>query len=180
MYSLRALPFGGFIKAKGLDDLEDCPVEEDFREKSILSRASILAAGSAMNILLGFIIFMIAFIYGEQRLSAKVETVLADYPAQQQGVLVGDEITHINNSRVIDVQTDLIQVIQSSNGDDILLGLVRNNEALSVTVSPQVSEKGTYVIGVSFPRLALRWAYFSPLPPVGIAPYLLLVNHLMV
>ena len=50
---------------------------------------------------------------------AKVETVLADYPAQQQGVLVGDEITYINNSRVIDVQTDLIQVIQSSNGDDI-------------------------------------------------------------
>ena len=162
MYSLRALPFGGFIKAKGLDDLEDCPVEEDFREKSILSRASILAAGSAMNILLGFIIFfMIAFIYGEQRLSAKVETVLADYPAQQQGVLVGDEITHINNSRVIDVQTDLIQVIQSSNGDDILLGLVRNNEALSVTVSPQVSEKGTYVIGVSFQAVSIKMGLFQ-------------------
>ena len=38
MYSLRLLPVGGFIKAKGLDDLEDCPIEQDYREKSILAR----------------------------------------------------------------------------------------------------------------------------------------------
>ena len=61
MYALRALPFGGFIKAKGfLDDGEECAIEEDYRQKSVFDRVTIISAGSVMNLLLGFVIFFIS------------------------------------------------------------------------------------------------------------------------
>ena len=151
MYSIRALPFGGFIKAKGLDDMEDCPIEEDFREKSVWSRASILAAGSFMNLLLGFVIFVcIAWIAGEQKLTSQVNQMVPEYPAQQSGILVGDFITHINNYPISDVQQDLIQVIQSSKGADLAFTFLRNGRSQTVTMAAQLSDQGKYVIGVSF------------------------------
>ena len=108
LYSIRALPFGGFIKAKGLDDLDNCSIDEDFREKSVWSRASILVAGSVMNVFLGFIIFVIiSWMVGEQTLTSEVRSVLPDHPAEQSGLMVGDVITHINNALVEDVQRDL-------------------------------------------------------------------------
>ncbi len=151
MYSLRALPFGGFIKAKGLDDLEECSLEEDFREKSAMARASILAAGSIMNIFLGFVIFvMISFIVGEQKLTGTVHQVLDGYPAQNSGLMVGDTITHINDQLIADIQTDLIHVIKNSEGDQIQLEFLRNGEQKTATMSAILSEQGGHVIGVSF------------------------------
>tara|TARA_B100001121_G_C18686295_1_gene620826 strand:+ start:387 stop:1439 length:1053 start_codon:yes stop_codon:yes gene_type:complete len=162
MYSIRALPFGGFIKAKGLDDMEDCPIEEDFREKSVWSRASILAAGSFMNLILGFIIFVfIAWIVGEQKLTSEVHRIVPEYPAQQSGIMVGDTITHINNFPVTDVQEDLIRVIQASKGADLALTFLRNNRSETVTMAAQLSDQGTYVIGLSFQTEHQKVGFFK-------------------
>ena len=151
MYSLRALPFGGFIKAKGLDDLEDCALEEDFREKSIFSRATILAAGSLMNIFLGFIIFVfIALNVGETQLTSKVEKVIEGTPAFNVGLMPEDEIIRINDKAIINVEEDLIRQIKSSNGDVIELEFVRSGFEQSVTLSAELSESNTFIIGVAF------------------------------
>ncbi len=151
MYSLRALPFGGFIKAKGLDDLEECALEEDFREKSILSRASILAAGSFMNILLGFVIyFFISLLVGEQQLTSTINKVEMDSPAFTAGLQSGDKIIAINNQNVRDVQQDLIQIIKSSDGNEIFLTFLRAQEELTIGVYPTQSSTGAYIIGISF------------------------------
>jgi regulator of sigma E protease len=162
MYSIRALPFGGFIKAKGLDVLEDCPIEEDFREKSVWRRASILAAGSFMNLLLGFVIFVfIAWIAGDQKLTSQVHHVVPEYPAQQSGLLVGDIITHINSYPISDVQHDLIQVVQASKGADLALTFLRNGRSQTVTMAAQRSDQGKYVIGVSFQSEHLKVGFFK-------------------
>lgn len=162
MYSIRALPFGGFIKAKGLDDLEDCPIEEDFREKSVWSRASILAAGSFMNLWLGFIIFVfVAWIAGEQTLTSEIHQVVPEYPAQESGIMVGDAITHINNYPIADIQQDLINVIQSSKGEELELTFLRNNRSETVTMAAQLSDQGTYVIGVSFQSKSKKVGFFK-------------------
>ncbi len=151
MYSLRALPFGGFIKAKGLDDLEECSLEEDFREKSVFSRATILAAGSIMNIFLGFIIFvLISLILGEQKLNPNINQVELGSPAQSVGLLSGDEIIRVNDRAVINVESDLIPVIQASNGEEIFLEFLRDGMEMSATLSAELSNAGVYVIGVSF------------------------------
>ena len=55
LYSLRAFPIGGFIRAKGLDDVEDCPIEEDYREKVFCINQ--YRSRLVMNLLLGLVMF---------------------------------------------------------------------------------------------------------------------------
>ena len=117
LYSLRLLPFGGFVRVKGLDETEQCSIEEDYREKSALNKASILAAGSFMNLLLGLIIFtIVGVLVGNVSLSSSIESVLPDSPAQIAGLMPGDEIVKINNNQIDDVNQDLIQFIKDSEG----------------------------------------------------------------
>ena len=150
LMSLRALPVGGFVRVKGLEDTENCAVEEDYREKSALSKASILAAGSFFNILLGIVIFtLIGLTHGKALITNEVDIVHADYPAQAIGIQPGDQITAINNTPVIDVQKDLMSVIKDSNGDAFLLSFLQNDIEQTVTVSAQLKD-GAYVIGVGF------------------------------
>ena len=55
-----------------------------------MDRATILAAGSFMNIVLGLVIFIIMSLFlGEQRLTPKVHQVFEGHPAQLQGMMVG-------------------------------------------------------------------------------------------
>ena len=143
MYSLRALPFGGFIKAKGLDDLEECSIEEDYRQKSILSRASILAAGSVMNLILGFFIFfMSALIVGNLTLSTQIDQVLPSLPAENVGLMPGDDLIKINGNSITDVEKDVIQFIKGSNEAPFQLTVLRDQVAQTVTLSAVVSEQG--------------------------------------
>ena len=93
MVSLRALPIGGFVRVKGLEDTENCSIEEDYRQKSAISKASILAAGSFMNFVLGLVIFtMIGFFSGDKVVTSTIETVIDNYPAQEVGLKSGDKI----------------------------------------------------------------------------------------
>ena len=93
LVSLRALPVGGFVRVKGLEDTDNCSIEEDYREKSALSKASILSAGSFMNFVLGFFIFAcIGFFSGDQVVTSTIDSVLEGYPAYEVGLKSGDKI----------------------------------------------------------------------------------------
>ena len=68
IYSLRALPIGGFVQFYG----EDSPVGDgkDFRDHPVRRRAAVIAAGPIMNILFAFILaIMFCAVSAIQRLS---------------------------------------------------------------------------------------------------------------
>ena len=59
LYSLRAVPFGGFCAMAGEDEESDEP--RAFTNQAPWKRALILVAGSFMNFLLGFVIILILY-----------------------------------------------------------------------------------------------------------------------
>ena len=59
VYSLRALPVGGFCAMEGEDEASEDP--RAFNNQSVLRRILILTAGSAMNFLLGFILLVVLY-----------------------------------------------------------------------------------------------------------------------
>ena len=59
VYSLRAVPFGGFCAMAGEDQESDEP--RAFTNQAAWKRVLILAAGSFMNSLLGFVIVLILY-----------------------------------------------------------------------------------------------------------------------
>ncbi len=58
----------------------------------------------------------------------------------------GDYITSINGKKVAD-KNDLVSTLQSSNGEDIIIGVRRDEEEITVKVRPIKTADGSYKIG---------------------------------
>lgn len=102
IYSLRLLPLGGFCRMLG-ESPDEINEPGNLMEKSPLRRASIMAAGSCMNLLLALVIFFVIFYFlvGVQQLeSTVIGSVLPGTPAEKAGLQDGDEIALINGEAV--------------------------------------------------------------------------------
>ena len=96
VYSLNAIPLGGFTKLLGE---EDPTLPGSLASKSIPTRVLVLSAGSLMNILLPILLFSISFMIPHDMLLEKVqiEEVAPGSPAQSAGIEPGDTILEIND-----------------------------------------------------------------------------------
>ena len=59
LYSLRAIPIGGYVMMEGEDDAEESFSEGSFSQKPLLNRLAVILAGSFNNLVLGYILLMI-------------------------------------------------------------------------------------------------------------------------
>ena len=98
-YSLRAIPIGGFCAMEGEDEESDNP--RAFPQKSWWRRLIILAAGSFMNFVAGFLAIVLLYT-GASAYSAPMVTDLFDgCPLESsEGLQVGDELYKIDGHRV--------------------------------------------------------------------------------
>ena len=98
-YSLRAIPIGGFCAMEGEDEESDNP--RAFPQKSWWRRLIILAAGSFMNFLAGFLIIVLLYT-GASAYSAPIITDFFDgCPLESSdGLQAGDELYKIDGRRV--------------------------------------------------------------------------------
>ncbi len=143
LYSVRAIPLGGFCAMEG-EDTESSD-ERAFVNKPAWVRLIILAAGAFMNILLGFVLLLV--LVGSQPLyvSTTVEAVTADMPAAAAGMQPGDEIVRLDGSRT-HVYND-IQFAAMGVGDRPTEIVVRRDgELLTLTATPVLVE-GSYKFG---------------------------------
>lgn len=63
-YRLMALPLGGYVAMEGQEDMDPSAQSEDpraFNNQPIYARTAILSAGVVMNVIFGFLFFIIAF-----------------------------------------------------------------------------------------------------------------------
>lgn len=144
LYTLRALPIGGFCKMRGMEEhIPDDP--EAMNNKSVFDRILVIVGGSAMNFLLALIIFFaLNFIYGYTTL---VVTHVADAsPAQQAGLQVGDRITHANDSRV-SLWENFIFVRDMNGTNPMDMRIIRDGQRISLTIVPQEINDGEYRLG---------------------------------
>jgi regulator of sigma E protease len=101
-YRLAWLPFGGYVRMLGQDDMDPAKVSEDpasFGKKPVWQRMIIISAGVTMNIIFAIVVFAIVFRMGLMVQPAIIGGVAYDSPAQKAGLHVGDEIISINHHR---------------------------------------------------------------------------------
>lgn len=119
IYSLNAIPLGGFVKMAGE---EDAKVAGSLASKSIPARLLTLSAGSLMNLLLPLLLFSVAFmvphniVYGQ----VQIDKVAANSPAARAGIVAGDAILEINGKQVNSVG-DVQRGIQLNLGQAVSL-----------------------------------------------------------
>lgn len=99
LYSINAIPIGGFTKLLGEED----PSEPgSLASKSIPVRILVLGAGSLLNILLPVLLFTISFMIPHNVTMEKVmiTEVAAGSPAQAAGIETGDRVLKIDDKSV--------------------------------------------------------------------------------
>jgi regulator of sigma E protease len=172
IYSINALPLGGFVKMAGE---EDPNVPGSLAGKSTGVRILVLAAGSLMNAILPILLFSIAFMIPHSVMSGQVmvDEVAANSPAARAGVEVGDSILMINENSVRNIG-DIQRNIQLKLGQEIDV-LVEHGDSTRETVQlvprwqPPAEEGATgIVVRLSEPTTVRESYPFWKAIPMGV------------
>jgi len=131
IYSLNAIPIGGFCKMAGEEDPE---VPRSLASKSVGVRILVLSAGSLMNFLLPLLLFSIAFMIPHDLITGQtvVREVTPDSPASLAGIEPGDTILSVNNKKVNN-SGDLRRYIQLNLGREIDM-VIQHDDSTTETV----------------------------------------------
>jgi regulator of sigma E protease len=163
IYSLNALPFGGFVRIKGEDGSE--AGADSFTEAKLYKKIFILLAGVMVNFMTAFMIIFILFKIGfpdilpanipidninhAQRLSSGkvvVGYIVDGSVAQKSGLKNGDDIVSIN-SKNIDQVDDLFSATKELRGKNIDLRYNRDGQEHVVKIT--LEDKDSAALGVS-------------------------------
>jgi regulator of sigma E protease len=165
-YSLRAFPFGGFVKLAGLDEDDGESVEDslNFKKKPLWQRSVVIAAGSIMNLLLGFLIYSLVFsTQGVPESSATIATVVDGSPAQEAGLMTGDVIQSINQVSLDGKGKNLVEIVSNSKGEELVLAFSREGADKVVSLMPKASGD-SFIIGVA---LEVEYNRLNPFAAIG-------------
>ncbi len=158
MWQLSAIPLGGYVRMLGQSDFgadETPPAaafgavvpSRSFAEKSIASRAIVVAAGPVFNFVFAILVF--AFVYsvaGRPSDRPVVVGVIAGSAAEAAGLAPRDEIISVAGHRTVHV-VDVPGLVAPHAGEPIAIGIERAGHALTVTVTPRAVTVGGHRIG---------------------------------
>ncbi len=146
-YSLRILPLGGYVKLEGEDGESDDA--DAFCNKSWFSRFAVLFAGALMNILLGFLIFILIYSSGISVASNSIAKVIEGSPFDKAGITTGDKIVKLEGEKYsTSVHTfDDINLFVSINGEkSAMVTYERDGKKYTENITPVMDEKEKRVI----------------------------------
>lgn len=163
-YSIRLFPIGGFVQLEGENDMEESDNPRSFLNLPPLKRIAILIAGATMNIILGWIMFMII---NSQTgiIPTVVENIAEGYETVQTQIKPGDELLKLDRTRVHTFD-DVSLFMGHADGSDIKVTLKRGGEKKVIKLKPIETQYG-YKLGVSFRRekatalTAPRYAFYD-------------------
>ncbi|MEB2309486.1 MAG: RIP metalloprotease RseP [Candidatus Brocadiaceae bacterium] len=149
-YRLSLFPLGGYVKLAGENPEEKKTGSSwEFSAKSVGQRASVLVAGVALNAVLAFIAFIVAFQIGVPFITSDVGQVAPGWPAWVAGIRHGDKIVELDGSKDPDFE-DLFTIVALSNPSvGVNLKVERDNKIFDVNVTPKYdAEHGIQRIGI--------------------------------
>ena len=144
-YELRLIPLGGFVRMEGEEQSSES--ERSFNNASIPKRMGIVAAGAIVNIVFGILVYFIIISATGNNVSTIVDSTNEGYVASEVNIQSGDEIKEINGKK-IRLKSDIDQILQESNGEELTLLIDRNNEEKEIKLKPtekQTKSTGIYV-----------------------------------
>lgn len=142
LYSIRALPLGGYCKFTGdTEETENDPGA--FNRQKLWKRFLVIVAGAVFNVILGFIIFIIMVSFSSPIYTNTVDSVVEHSYLAEAGVQPGDEIIRINGKKIDFYQDITLYTSSISNDAAIDVQVKRDGEKLNFQVKPSKRETST-------------------------------------
>ena len=175
IYSLNALPLGGFVRMAGEEDPD---VPRSLSSKSIPTRLLILSAGSIMNLLLPIVLLSIAAMIPHDIYIGQVvvEEVNPNSPAADAGIQPGDTFISINDKPVRNTG-DVLRYFYTYLGSNFPITVRHSDgtiEEIRLTARWKPPEgEGSVGIGVRTldPTVTSERAFFWQAIPTGAVNY---------
>ena len=130
------------------EDEEATASPNNFNNKSVWARISVIAAGPVFNFILAFIfaVILTAMVGYDRPVAASVEEGL---PAAEAGLMAGDRIEKMGNKK-IRIFREITIYNQFHQGEDVEITYSRDGKEYTVMVSPKMDEElGYYRLGIS-------------------------------
>lgn len=173
IYSINALPIGGFVKLLGEELYEE--VKEEEKEKSFYSkskkvRTAILLAGVLMNFFLAVIAFSI--IYTKIGIPTQTERVsivgvAENSPAAEAGFKLDDVVISVDGEKIED-NDSFIRITEEKAGKEMVIEIERGEEKLTLSVIPREEPpEGEGPLGVVISQMEMKFYPFWQMPIRG-------------
>lgn len=166
IYSINALPFGGFVRLHG--EMSESGVTKKnraFINKSLWVKTAVITAGVIMNFLLAILMFAIVYSFTgipKELKEVKVLDVATNSPAQIAQIIVGDKILSVDGVNVSNVP-EFIKQIDDKKGKKVKLDLASSSDGTIrvITITPRSNPPaGEGPLGVAITDVE---TYFPPL-----------------
>jgi regulator of sigma E protease len=175
LYSLNAIPFGGFVRLLG-EDSSDPKANKNPRSFSVKPawiKMLVVLAGVLMNFLLAFLLLTIGFVFGTKPLilngddlldgiqhgtvqiqtGITVQSVKPGSAASEAGIMPGDILLTLNGNDI--AFAEQIDDLQKST-KALTLGILRDHQQFSLNLTPRTKEEIGIYTPLFLPRLQIH------------------------
>jgi regulator of sigma E protease len=195
VFSVNALPLGGFVKLKGEHDSDSEP--GTFGAASLMAKSKILLAGVTMNLIAGLVLLTALAVIGMPQVINNqfmiksntksltqrviVNDVVSGSPAAKAGLRVGDELTEFvlpgNKDTVAITQADKLRSLtQKFAGKTVVVHYERNGKSQVVQIH-FLSSNSNYELGVGTQQMNLtRSTWSAPFVALGLGVQLIVAT----
>lgn len=152
-YVVSLIPVGGYVKMAGEHPGDQrAGMADEFLSQKWWRRILIVACGPAMNFILAItIFFLMGFFAGiviPHYESTEVGSVVPGMPAEKVGVVKGDKIISVDGKHVYNWR-EMAETIHSKAGQEITIEILREEEEMSLRVTPKYDEsRAVGLIGI--------------------------------
>ncbi len=160
VYSIRAIPIGGFcqLAGEGLDEDEKLPKDRLLQSKPAWQRFLVMFFGAGNNFILALcVLFILGLFVGSPSNSTIIPGVIEGSPAQIAGLMANDDIKYINGNRTKTL--DDIQLYLTIAKGETEFVVERNGKEEKIMVTPltaeeqeKMAEEDRYSYGIQFKR----------------------------
>lgn len=176
LWSVNAIPLGGFVKIKGESD-GDANAPDSFASQKWFKRFAVVIAGVVMNLVLAWVLFTVGFVFGlptivedgvesgavvSDRMISIVE-ILPGSAADVAGVKIGDRLLTIDGVGYESGSEARGALIPHADSSPLSVMVSRNGETQTLSVTPMyVAELGRDGVGVAIVETGfVRYPWYS-------------------
>ncbi len=134
LYAIRCIPIGGYCAMEGEDGESENP--RAFGRAAWWKRLIILVAGSAMNLIAGFLIMVLVYLPAQQFVVPEIAYIeQGSAVAGDNGLQVGDRFLEVDGEKIY-IQSDFSMMLSLNEGDVHNLVIQRNGDRVVLNDFP--------------------------------------------
>jgi len=175
LYSLNWVPIGGFVRVLGEGTVTKAKNKRSLSSKTVWQRMGFSVAGVFVNLLVAYLLMMVAFWGGMPPLvgepaaynidlsglstTVAISTIAESSPAALSGLQAGDQIVEINGLGIAD-GVQVSELINDSGQNSVNLIVLRGGEKHEVDLRPTFDpESERYTVGIGLDTLIAKVKY---------------------